>query len=169
MTNAVIHGRGRIEVRAELDRDRLLVEVIDEGPGFTPTVREPHPDTAGGNGLRIIEEEACRWGIREGAADVWFELPRHAQGADRATGCHPDTQQPGREPNKVKQTAATHPAGDLTSTLPDHHGPASGRHHAASPTEASVRARARQHGLVPLQPQRPARTSGAGRTLPAGG
>ncbi|HUA70919.1 MAG TPA: ATP-binding protein [Solirubrobacteraceae bacterium] len=34
VTNAVIHGRGEITLRATLDEDRLLVEVIDEGRGF---------------------------------------------------------------------------------------------------------------------------------------
>lgn len=76
VTNAVVHGRGRIELRAELDGDRLLVEVDDEGPGFTPTDGARDPGVAGGHGLRIVEEEASRWGIRKGKADVWFELPR---------------------------------------------------------------------------------------------
>ena len=107
VTNAVVHGRGTPEIHAQLGRDVLLVEVIDEGPGFTPTVREPHPDTVGGNGFRIVEEEARRWGIRDGAAHVWFELPRHAQRADRATsGPISDTQRPGQEP---KETRRIHP------------------------------------------------------------
>lgn len=37
VTNAVVHGRGRIELHAELDQDRLLVDVSDEGPGFART------------------------------------------------------------------------------------------------------------------------------------
>jgi anti-sigma regulatory factor (Ser/Thr protein kinase) len=77
VTNAVTHGHGRVEIHAQLDRDRLLVAVIDEGPGFTPTIRERDPDIPGGRGLRIVDAEASRWGIREAAADVWFELPRH--------------------------------------------------------------------------------------------
>ena len=83
VTNAVVHGRGRMEIHAQLDRDRLLVEVIDEGPGFTPAVGERDPESAGGDGLRIVDEEASRWGIREGAAHVWFELRRHRPGSDR--------------------------------------------------------------------------------------
>ena len=77
VTNAVIHGRGRIELQARLDPDRLLVRVIDEGPGFTATFRELDLDTPGGHGLRIVDAEASQWGIREGAADVWFELRKH--------------------------------------------------------------------------------------------
>jgi anti-sigma regulatory factor (Ser/Thr protein kinase) len=34
VTNAVVHGQGVITLKACLDEDRLLVEVIDEGSGF---------------------------------------------------------------------------------------------------------------------------------------
>jgi anti-sigma regulatory factor (Ser/Thr protein kinase) len=81
VTNAIVHGQGRVEVHAELNPDRLIVEVSDEGPGFTSTVRERDPNTAGGCGLRIVEKEASRWGICEDAAEVWFELPRHPAGS----------------------------------------------------------------------------------------
>jgi anti-sigma regulatory factor (Ser/Thr protein kinase) len=40
VSNAVLHGRGIITLRAKLDHDRLLVEVIDEGSGFERVVRE---------------------------------------------------------------------------------------------------------------------------------
>lgn len=86
VTNAVVHGRGRIEIRATLIPDRLLVDVIDEGPGFTPTIRERDPETAGGDGFRIVDAEARRWGVRSAAADVWFELPRHPPGSDGKIG-----------------------------------------------------------------------------------
>src|SRR5215471_3738716 len=57
VTNAVIHGRGRITLRAGLNEDRLLVEVIDEGSGFNPAVCEPAFNSArdGGRGLRIVD------------------------------------------------------------------------------------------------------------------
>lgn len=83
VTNAVVHGRGRIEIHVQLDRERLLVEVIDEGPGFTPKVRERDPATPGGDGFRIVAEEATGWGIREGGARVWFELRRHRAASER--------------------------------------------------------------------------------------
>jgi hypothetical protein len=73
VTNAVVHGRGRIELHAELDEDRLLIDVTDEGPGFTRT--DLHD--IGGHGLWIVDAQASRWGIREGTADVWFELQRY--------------------------------------------------------------------------------------------
>lgn len=86
VTNAVVHGRGRVQIRARLDRDRLVVDVIDEGPAFTPPARERDPGVAGGRGLWIVDAQASRWGIREGAADVWFELPRHPAAPAGLTG-----------------------------------------------------------------------------------
>ncbi len=75
-TNAYLHGHGTIELRAELDENRLLVEVIDEGAGFEHEVRERDFERVGGRGLAIVEAEASRWGIREGTTHVWFELER---------------------------------------------------------------------------------------------
>jgi anti-sigma regulatory factor (Ser/Thr protein kinase) len=76
VTNAVVHGRGEITLRATLDEDRLLVEVIDEGRGFERTVRQQDFASIGGRGLAIVEAEASRWGIHEGTTHVWFELER---------------------------------------------------------------------------------------------
>jgi anti-sigma regulatory factor (Ser/Thr protein kinase) len=76
VTNAVVHGRGQITVRAELDEDRLLVEVIDDGDGFERIVREREFESVGGRGLAIVDVLAGRWGIHEGTTHVWFELER---------------------------------------------------------------------------------------------
>jgi anti-sigma regulatory factor (Ser/Thr protein kinase) len=76
VTNAYVHGHGAIELRAELDEDRLLVEVIDEGAGFERAVGASSIDAVGGRGLSIVEAEASRWGIHEGTTHVWFELER---------------------------------------------------------------------------------------------
>jgi anti-sigma regulatory factor (Ser/Thr protein kinase) len=76
VTNAVMHGRGKITLRAQVDEDRLLVEVIDEGEGFERTVRHSDFDNVGGRGLAIVDAEASRWGIHEGTTHVWFELER---------------------------------------------------------------------------------------------
>jgi anti-sigma regulatory factor (Ser/Thr protein kinase) len=71
-----VHGRGRIVLRAELDADRLLVEVIDQGHGFERTVRQRDFEGVGGHGLGIVDVLASRWGIHEGTTHVWFELER---------------------------------------------------------------------------------------------
>ena len=78
VTNAVVHGRGRIWLRGRLDGDRLLVDVIDEGSGLEPAVRarDFENQRAGGRGLAIVDAESSRWGIRQGTTHVWFELER---------------------------------------------------------------------------------------------
>ncbi|HTX30183.1 MAG TPA: ATP-binding protein [Solirubrobacteraceae bacterium] len=76
VTNAVLHGQGRIVLRGSLDEDRLLVEVIDEGTGFEREVRRSEFEDVGGRGLAIVESQSSRWGIHEGTTHVWFELER---------------------------------------------------------------------------------------------
>jgi anti-sigma regulatory factor (Ser/Thr protein kinase) len=76
VTNALVHGRGRIKVLGQLDEHRLMIEVIDEGEGFERFVRERDFDDVGGFGLKAVEAIASRWGIHEGTSHVWFELER---------------------------------------------------------------------------------------------
>lgn len=78
VNNAVLHGRGAITLRAELDPRRLRVDVIDEGSGFERRVRESGFDQFGGHGLQIVDLESTRWGMFEGTTHVWFELERDA-------------------------------------------------------------------------------------------
>lgn len=75
-SNALRHGRGEITLRAHLDDDRLLVEVIDEGSGFERALRQRPFEQIGGWGLDIVEEVASRWGVHEETTHVWFELER---------------------------------------------------------------------------------------------
>ena len=76
VTNALMHGQGRIEIRAELDENHLLVEVIDEGRGFERIAREQDFDRVGGHGLHLVDALASRWGIHDGSSHVWYELER---------------------------------------------------------------------------------------------
>lgn len=76
VTNAVMHGQGEITLRAYLDDDRVLVEVIDQGQGFERVLREEDFERIGGHGLSIVDAESSRWGIHEGNTHVWFELER---------------------------------------------------------------------------------------------
>jgi anti-sigma regulatory factor (Ser/Thr protein kinase) len=73
-SNALRHGRGEIALRARLDEDRLLVEVIDDGSGFEQRLRRRDLGEVGGWGLGIVEDVASRWGVHEGTTHVWFEL-----------------------------------------------------------------------------------------------
>jgi anti-sigma regulatory factor (Ser/Thr protein kinase) len=76
VNNAVLHGQGAIILRADLDEDRLHVEVIDEGSGFEREVREQGADELGGRGLSLVDSESSRWGVHEGTTHVWFEIER---------------------------------------------------------------------------------------------
>lgn len=76
VNNAVLHGRGAITFRADLNQDRLLVEVIDEGSGFERVVREHDDERFGGRGLNLVDAESSRWGVHEGTTHVWFEIER---------------------------------------------------------------------------------------------
>jgi anti-sigma regulatory factor (Ser/Thr protein kinase) len=76
VTNALVHGQGMITLRVDLDEDRLLVEVIDEGSGLEQVIRQTDPKRPGGWGLSIVDAEASRWGVHEGLAHVWFEVER---------------------------------------------------------------------------------------------
>lgn len=76
VTNALRHGHGGITLRACLDADRLLVEVIDDGSGFERDLRRRDFRDVGGWGLEIVEDASSRWGVHEGTTHVWFELER---------------------------------------------------------------------------------------------
>ena len=84
VTNAVLHGQGTITVRAHLDDERLLVEVMDEGTGFERTVRAADLKEIGEWGLRLVDGESSRWGVHEGTTQVWFELERSGSRLDPA-------------------------------------------------------------------------------------
>jgi anti-sigma regulatory factor (Ser/Thr protein kinase) len=74
-TNALVHGRGRVELRLRLTRDRLVLESVDFGQHM-PRRRRAGDMDEGGRGLHLVAELADRWGFRatdEGKV-VWAEL-----------------------------------------------------------------------------------------------
>lgn len=74
VTNAVMHGRGAVEVLLEpLRGGRVRGHVTDQGDG-TVALR-PRADDTGGMGLRLVDAVA-RWGVQAPPTRVWFELPR---------------------------------------------------------------------------------------------
>jgi len=75
VSNAVVHGSGEIELRVAFDGTRLTGEVADEGRGFARPQGKPAPDPTGVNGLDLVERIAGAWGVHEGCAQVWFEIP----------------------------------------------------------------------------------------------
>ena len=75
MTNAWEHGTGAIELKVASGAESLRIEVIDEGSGAVPEIREQAADENGGWGLRIVDQVARQWGCFEGTTHVWVELP----------------------------------------------------------------------------------------------
>jgi two-component sensor histidine kinase len=79
ISNAVKYGVGPILLRVRTRGTRhVRVEVLDEGGGFSPSVRRVSRFASGGFGFRLVDEIASRWGVHEGSAHVWFEIDRSA-------------------------------------------------------------------------------------------
>jgi anti-sigma regulatory factor (Ser/Thr protein kinase) len=77
VTNAVRHASGeQFEVRVEVGRDVVRLEVHDDGAGFEPRIA-PSDDGTGGYGLFIVDRLADRWGVERAPGGViWVELDR---------------------------------------------------------------------------------------------
>ena len=81
LTNAVVHTRAheRIALTALQHDDCVRVEVTDTDLTL-PVVRPGSAGRAGGNGMRIVDALATRWGIElhpGRGKTVWFETPVH--------------------------------------------------------------------------------------------
>jgi two-component sensor histidine kinase len=79
VSNSVKYGEGDILLRARTRGPRqVLVEVVDDGGGFSPQIRRPSRFQASGYGLHLVDELASSWGVHPGTAHVWFEIDRSA-------------------------------------------------------------------------------------------
>jgi DNA-binding NarL/FixJ family response regulator len=78
ITNALRHGEGRPRLRISRASGRLRLEVIDDGTGQAPEIREEGGRASGGFGLRVVEQLSVRWGAFEGTTHVWAELDTDA-------------------------------------------------------------------------------------------
>ncbi len=80
VTNAVVHAGTTVQVRLELDEDRLRLEVQDLHPGRMLAVGAPAPpdDAEHGRGLLITASLASSWGVEytETEKRVWVEIDR---------------------------------------------------------------------------------------------
>lgn len=75
VTNGLVHGRGDVELRLRLTRDRLVLEALDEGRHM-PRRRRANDDDEGGRGLHLVAALADRWGFRavDDGKVVWAEI-----------------------------------------------------------------------------------------------
>jgi anti-sigma regulatory factor (Ser/Thr protein kinase) len=85
VTNAVLHGRGPVELRIEDDGRLIRIEISDGHPDPLPRDGDRPPDTQqSGRGLLIVDSLADRWGYRLHRAPpgktVWFELRYETSG-----------------------------------------------------------------------------------------
>ena len=81
VTNAVKHGCAvgdrPVCVKLDSSRDRVRVEVIDNGPGFEPRPGRRLDPMEEGFGLTLVEELSDRWGVEvDDETRVWFEIDR---------------------------------------------------------------------------------------------
>jgi anti-sigma regulatory factor (Ser/Thr protein kinase) len=80
VTNAVRHapraGIPEVELRLELEPERIRVVVSDPGAGFVADPpRVPAATESSGWGLYLVDRIADRWGvITEDRSEVWFEI-----------------------------------------------------------------------------------------------
>ncbi|HEY7136206.1 MAG TPA: ATP-binding protein [Acidimicrobiia bacterium] len=74
-TNCVRHAATGFTVTVQVDDGSLRVEVADDGTG-RPRVKSPEPTELSGRGLRIVQDLADSFGIRDGhgagGSTVWF-------------------------------------------------------------------------------------------------
>jgi anti-sigma regulatory factor (Ser/Thr protein kinase) len=82
VTNSVLHAAvgsdQSLTVDLELLGDRLRITVTDPGSPLEPQLLAPGPGTAGGLGLRIVDQLSTAWGVGHdpmGTTQVWCDLP----------------------------------------------------------------------------------------------
>ena len=83
VTNAVVHGRGLVEVTLTVKDGAIRVAVADHGGGRPSLVHDGAERERGGWGLRLVDKLADEWGsVRDGTrTSVWMER-RVQEGGD---------------------------------------------------------------------------------------
>jgi len=60
VANAVVHGRGPVDVRVRMEEGAVELQVADTEPTL-PTQREPADDAEGGRGIAIVDALSHWW------------------------------------------------------------------------------------------------------------
>lgn len=77
-TNAVLHTGEPFTMTIQFDHRCARIEVGDPSNRM-PLIRDPNPETPGGQGVHMLDALADRWGIEtvaDGGKTVWFEVSR---------------------------------------------------------------------------------------------
>jgi len=130
VTNALIHGESRCELRAGLSDAALRLQVVDQGQG-TPDPLSATDADEHGRGLVLVSALCAAWGVEVlpgGGKIVWAELlrPLRDPGDDDSPG-----ESPGDVPEQAKRPGPGATEAPGTPTAP------------AAPTEAGAVALAR--------------------------
>ncbi len=81
VTNAMVHGKGEIEVHLTASGPEVRLEVVDEGTdSATPVRREPAPGVIGGWGLNVLDQLSDDWGVDAGPTRTRVWMVRRATG-----------------------------------------------------------------------------------------
>ncbi|HET6953897.1 MAG TPA: ATP-binding protein [Acidimicrobiales bacterium] len=90
VTNAVVHGRGLIDVRVSTNADGIRLEVADEGGGARQLGRvgDRAAGGVGGWGLYLVDTLSDAWGSgdRGDVSFVWMERRSRALGDSAEPG-----------------------------------------------------------------------------------
>ena len=84
VTNAVVHGRGLVEVTLTAQDGAIRVAVADHGGGRPRLIEAATKRDRGGWGLRLVDKLADEWGsAQEGTHTlVWMERRTDVRGRD---------------------------------------------------------------------------------------
>jgi len=122
-TNCVRHTVTDFTVSVEYSRGEILVEVTDSGGGM-PTVRSPESSEPSGRGLRIVQELADSFGVRElsGAPGktVWFVVALDDESVESRVRGSEVRSDPSAEPSRTQasgqQRLRIHDSNDITTS-----------------------------------------------------
>ena len=77
-TNALLHARSEFTVVLTVERERLLVSVVDESPVLPRLRRFGGPGSTTGRGLQLVAALSTAWGVvrptASGGKETWCEF-----------------------------------------------------------------------------------------------